>query len=110
MEVGICIIGSSNSFEIIPGYSHCAFPGLSTDAVEREVVCLEPVVGFRFFVREEPHDSAAEWDTGLYSVRHDGLVDTRFSGRSCRMRLEAMHDGDFVNGRVRLQMKQAGLR
>jgi hypothetical protein len=65
--------------------------------------------GFRFFAREEPWDSV-ETDTGLYTEVHNGLMDTRFSGRSVRMRLEAILDGPFTVGRPRLQMRQGGSR
>ena len=70
---------------------------------------LAPPFGFRFFSREEPW-STVELDTGLYTEIHDGLVDTRFSGRSVRMRLEATADVPFTVGRTRLLMTQGGSR
>ena len=70
---------------------------------------LTPPFGFRFFAREEPW-SPVELDTGLYTSVHEGLMDTRFSGRSVRMRLEATQDGPFTVGRTRLLMTQGGTR
>lgn len=67
-----------------------------------------PAFGFRFLVREQPNGS--EWDTGLYTAIHDGLMDIRFSGRSVRMRLEATVDEPFAVGRNRLEAKLAGRR
>ena len=68
------------------------------------------MLGYRFFTREQPYDAANEWDTGLYTEIHDGLMDVRFSGRSVRMRMEAMVDGAFAVGRPRLDMKPGGSR
>jgi hypothetical protein len=68
------------------------------------------MVGYRFIVRENPHDAASEFDTGLFTVEHDGLMDVSFSGRTMQMRLEATVDGDFTVGRPRLQMRPAGKR
>ena len=70
----------------------------------------EPMLGYRFFSREQPQDSASETDTGLYTVIHDGLMDVRFSGRSVRMRTEATADGPWAIGRPRLDMKPGGSR
>jgi hypothetical protein len=67
-------------------------------------------IGYRFFPREQPNDAAGEYDTGLYSAVHDGLMDVRFSGRSVRMRMEALKDGPFAIGRPRLEMKVGGRR
>ena len=67
-------------------------------------------LGYRFYVREQPYDAASEFDTGLYIVTHGGLLDTRFSGRSVRMRLEALVDGPFAIGRPRLEMRPGGRR
>jgi hypothetical protein len=68
-----------------------------------------PAFGFRFFVREQA--SGAERDTGLYTVAHDdGLFDVRFSGRSVRMRIEALRDVAFAVGKTRLVMTKAGMR
>ncbi len=66
------------------------------------------MLGYRFFVREEPN--ADEWDTGLFSEVHGGLMDVRFSGRSMRMRMEATADGPFAVGRPRLEMRPGGRR
>jgi hypothetical protein len=68
------------------------------------------VLGYRFFAREQPRDDASEYDTGLYTVIHGGLMDMRFSGRSVRMRMEATADGPFAVGRPRLEMKGGGRR
>ena len=65
--------------------------------------------GFRFFAKEQPW-SKAEIDTGLYTEIHDGLMDTRVSGRSVRMRLEATADAPFSVGRTRLDLGKAGSR
>lgn len=70
----------------------------------------DPVFGFRFFAREQPHDIAGEYDTGLYTVGHDGLMDVRFSGRSVRMRVEALNDGPLALGKPRLEMRPGGRR
>jgi len=57
-------------------------------------------IGFRFFSWEQP--DGPQFDTGLYPVLNDsGLVDVRFSGRGCRMRIEAIEDGPFALGRTR---------
>ena len=68
------------------------------------------VLGYRFFPREQPHDAASEYDTGLYTIVHGGLIDVRFSGRSVRMRMEATSDGPWAVGRPRLEMKAGGRR
>ena len=68
------------------------------------------MVGMRFMVREQPYDAASEYDTGLYTVLHDGLMDVRFSGRSTRMRIEATRDGPFAIGKMRLVMRPGGRR
>jgi hypothetical protein len=65
--------------------------------------------GLRFFAKEQPWDTA-ETDTGLYTVIHNGLMDTRFSGRSVRMRIEATADMPFSVGRTRLDIAKAGSR
>lgn len=70
----------------------------------------EPVFGYRFFVREQPHDVEGEWNTGVYTVGHDGLLDVRFSGRSVRMRLEARTDEAFAVGKPRLEIRPGGRR
>jgi hypothetical protein len=68
------------------------------------------VLGYRFFPREQPHDTASEYDTGLYTEIHGGLMDMRFSGRSIRMRMEATADGPWAVGRPRLEAKGGGRR
>jgi hypothetical protein len=70
---------------------------------------LPPPFGFRFLSREEPWDSV-ENDSGLYTVSHGGLMDTRLSGRSVRLRIEATADAPFSVGRPRLDMKPGGRR
>ena len=49
-------------------------------AASREI---EKVLGWRFFTHEQTHDTM-EYDTGTYTVTHDGLMDVRFSGRIVR--------------------------
>lgn len=78
--------------------------------VVMDVAAPDGTIGFRFFPREQPNDAASEFDTGLYTVVHNGLMDVRFSGRSVRMRLEALTDTPFAIGKTRLQMKQGGTR
>jgi len=68
------------------------------------------MIGYRFFVREQPYDAAGEYDTGLYTEIHEGLMDMRFSGRSIRMRMEALADDTFAVGRPRLDVKPGGSR
>ena len=68
------------------------------------------MLGYRFFTREQPYDAASERDTGLYTATHGGLMDVRFSGRSVRMRVEALVDGPFAIGKPRLVMIPAGSR
>ena len=36
---------------------------------------VDNALGYRFFVREQPGDSEREFDTGLYTVVHNGLMD-----------------------------------
>lgn len=67
-------------------------------------------LGYRFFVREQPADAASEFDTGLYSQIDNGLMDMRFSGRSVRMRMQAIADGPWAVGRPRLEIRQGGRR
>jgi len=66
------------------------------------------MLGYRFALREQPQSE--EHDTGLYTVRHDGLLDVRFSGRHIRMRMEALKDGPFAVGRPYLQIRKGGRR
>ena len=65
-------------------------------------------LGYRFFPREQPHDAASEYDTGLYTIVHGGRIDVRFSGGSVRLRMEATSDGPWGVGRPRLEMKAGG--
>jgi hypothetical protein len=67
-------------------------------------------LGYRFFPREQPNDAASEYDTGLYTAIHGGLMDVRFSGRSVRMRMEALADEPWAVGRPRLEMRPGGRR
>ena len=66
-------------------------------------------IGFRFFVREQPYDQN-EHDTGLYTAIHNGLVDCRFSGRTARMRIEALNDQPWALGKPRLVVRKGGRR
>jgi hypothetical protein len=68
------------------------------------------VLGYSFYVREEPGDEAGEFEAGLYTDTHGGLMDVRFSGRSVRMRMVALQDGPFSVGRPRLEVRQGGRR
>lgn len=77
-----------------------------TDATQG---AMEMILGYRFFVREQPYDMN-EWDTGLYTSIHDGLMDIRFSGRSVRMRTEALEDRPWAVGRPRLEVRPGGRR
>jgi len=43
-------------------------------------------------------------------TRNDGLIDTRFSARSARMRLTATADAPFAVGRPRLNIVLGGQR
>jgi hypothetical protein len=81
----------------------------------KQVICdAEPqdegTLGFQFAVREEPGDQAGEFSTGLCTAMHEGLLDVRFSGRSVRMRIEALKDAPFALGRPRLDIRQGGRR
>lgn len=67
-------------------------------------------IGYRFLVREQPAATASEFDTGLYTEINGGLMDTRFSGRSVRMRMQAIADGPFAIGRPRLEIRAGGRR
>jgi hypothetical protein len=71
---------------------------------------VDEAIGIRFFPREQPNDAASEFDTGLYRAVHGGLMDVRWSGRSTRMRIEALADGPFALGRLRLEMRAGGRR
>ena len=69
-----------------------------------------PVVGYQFYVREQPSDDLGEFATDLYTETHGGLMDIRFSGRSVRMRMVALIDGPFSVGRPRLEVRAGGRR
>jgi hypothetical protein len=71
---------------------------------------VDDMLGYRFTVRENPYDEASEYDTGLFTVVHNGLMDMRFSGRTAAMRMEALFDADFAVGRPRLIIQPAGRR
>ena len=68
------------------------------------------MLGYEFYTREEPGDDAGEFATGLYTVIHSGLMDCRFSGRSIRMRMEALQDGNWGVGKPRLSIRPGGSR
>lgn len=70
----------------------------------------QPAFGFRFFSREQPFDAANEVDSGLYTTIHNGLIDTRVSGRSVRVRVEAVADTNWELGKPRLLIQPAGSR
>jgi len=67
------------------------------------------VVGWRFLFKEQPHDTV-EYDSGLYTVQHDGLMDVRFSARTMRFRLEALTDYQWSMGKPRLVIRPGGRR
>jgi hypothetical protein len=71
---------------------------------------VDDMLGYSFTVRENPYDEASEFDTGTYTVVHNGLMDMRWSGRTAQMRMDALYDGDFTIGRPRLIMKPGGKR
>jgi hypothetical protein len=75
-----------------------------------DAACPDGTLGYRFFPREQPYDAASETDTGLYTVVQNGLMDMRFSGRSVRMRMEALTDAPFAVGKPRLEMSIGGRR
>jgi len=68
----------------------------------------DDAIGYRFFTREQPN--GPERDTGLYTQTHNGLMDMRFSGRSVRMRMEALTDSPFAVGKPRLEIRKGGRR
>lgn len=65
-------------------------------------------IGYRFLLKEQP--AAEETDSGLYTEIHDGLMDTRFSTRHMRMRMEALTDDPWAVGRPRLEVVKGGRR
>ena len=67
-----------------------------------------PAFGIRFLTREQPF--TADTDTGLYTAIHDGLMDTRLSARSVRMRVEATADTTLAFGKPRLEVRPGGRR
>ena len=83
---------------------------LHVTQVVTDADCPLETIGYRFFPKEQPNDAASEYDTGLYTEVHGGLMDARFSGRSIRMRMEALKDGPWAVGRPRLEMKKGGRR
>jgi hypothetical protein len=68
------------------------------------------VLGYSFFVREEPGDDTGEFESDFYKDVNAGLMDVRFSGRSVRMRMVALQDGPFSVGRPRLDIRPGGRR
>ena len=83
---------------------------LHVTQVVTDADCPPETIGFQFFCREQPNDAASEFSTGLYTVEHGGLLDVRFSGRSIRMRMEALEDRTWALGRPRLDSKKGGRR
>jgi hypothetical protein len=81
-----------------------------TQVVPDYVSPVANMLGYSFDVTEQPMDTTNAYNTGLYTVVHDGLMDVRFSGRSVQMRVEALIDNEFTIGRPRLLMKPAGMR
>jgi hypothetical protein len=75
-----------------------------------DVAAPAGTVGYTFFVREQPGDDAGEFESGPYTEVHGGLMDVRFSGRTVRMRMEALIDGPFAVGRPRLDIRPGGRR
>ena len=66
-------------------------------------------MGFRFFSWEET--DGPQWDTGSIPITNNtGLTDARFSGRGCRMRIEALADVPFAIGKTRLVIRPGGSR
>jgi hypothetical protein len=70
----------------------------------------QPAFGFRFFAREQPFDAANEWDTGVYTEINNGLMDTRVSGRSVRVRVQGTADAGWEIGKPHLLIQPAGSR
>jgi hypothetical protein len=68
------------------------------------------VLGYSFYVREEPGDNAGEFESDFYTDVHAGLMDVRFSGRSVRMRMVALQDVPWSVGRPRLDIRPGGRR
>jgi hypothetical protein len=66
-------------------------------------------LAYRFFVCDRA--MGEERESGPYLIqRDDGLVDTRFSGRRVRMRIEAVQDGPWALGKTRLDLRPGGRR
>jgi len=66
-------------------------------------------VGYRFFIAEDPN--APEFDTGTFVVSNGSGrtdIDSGFSCRSLRMRVEAQNDGPWALGRTRLIVRPGG--
>ena len=99
------IYAETGNIVVAEGEKRLHFKQLVTDAA------ADPgTLGYRFFPREQAGDAASEFDTGLYAVEHGGLIDIRFSGRSVRMRMEALVDGPWSVGRPRLEIRVGGRR
>ena len=65
-------------------------------------------LGISFYTRNTPE--GAERTFGPYSMRSDGYTDTRVSGREARVRFQALTDGDWGLGKVRLDVASGGGR
>jgi hypothetical protein len=77
--------------------------------IEQDFEGAPQQVAYRFFLKDRA--MGAERESGPYLIqRDDGLVDTRFSCRRMRMRIEAVQDGPFAIGHTRLQVKSGGRR
>jgi hypothetical protein len=68
------------------------------------------VLGYSFYLREEPGDNAGEFESDFYTDVHGGLMDVRLSGRSVRMRMVALQDVPWSVGRPRLDIRPGGRR
>jgi hypothetical protein len=82
---------------------------IALDAASAGPVEREQVLAWRFFTREQTHDTV-EYDSGSYTEQHNGLMDVRLSGRVIRMRLEALTDEMWSVGRPRLIVRPGGQR
>lgn len=58
---------------------------------------------FHFYGQWEPEDVLEDYGVYPYE-RNDGLIDALFDARAVRMRIEAVADGPWTLGRVRLDM------
>lgn len=82
---------------------------IALDAAVAGPTQIEQVLGWRFFHREHMEDPT-EYDTGVYTETHAGLMDIRFSGRVTRVRVEALTDEVWSIGRPRIIIRQGGRR